>query len=45
MEFVENKVKEKRIFNIPFDIEQFTKDLRKFDQVTEQEQIIFDLRT
>ena len=34
-DFVQKKVSEKKIFNIPYDIEKFTKDLRKFDQVTE----------
>ena len=34
-DYVQMKISEKRIFNIPLDIEQFTKDLRKFDEVAE----------
>ena len=44
-EFVKARIEEKRIFSFPYHIERFTKDLRKFDHVTEPEQVTFDLRT
>ena len=44
-EFIKIRVDDKKTFSFPSDIEKFTKDLRKFDQIAEPEQVTIDLRS